>query len=127
MEHIHLWSRSSCWLRRRNTRRNWLVCIRSPTVTHTESSDEFGDVELIGYLGGSYDKFYGEISGVTTANDDIDFSAKAGVKFTFWVIKLEYNTKTFTGVFIQHFSMMKLNLKNIESLERLELSFMIYL
>ena len=54
-----------------------------PTVTHTESSDEFGDVELIGYLGGSYDKFYGEISGVTTANDDIDFSAKAGVKFTF--------------------------------------------
>ena len=24
-----------------------------------------------------------EISGVTTANDDIDFSAKAGVKFTF--------------------------------------------
>ena len=54
-----------------------------PTVTHTESSDEFGDVELIGYLGGSYDKFYGEISGVTTAADDIDFSAKAGVKFTF--------------------------------------------
>ena len=54
-----------------------------PTVTHTESSDEFGDVEFIGYLGGSYDKFYGEISGVTTANDDIDFSAKAGVKFTF--------------------------------------------
>ena len=54
-----------------------------PTVTHTESTDEFGDVELIGYLGGSYDKFYGEISGVTTASDDIDFSAKAGVKFTF--------------------------------------------
>ena len=54
-----------------------------PTVTHTESSDEFGDVELVGYLGGSYDKFYGEISGVTTASDDIDFSAKAGVKFTF--------------------------------------------
>jgi len=54
-----------------------------PTVTHTEAADEFGDVELIGYLGGSYDKFYGEISGVTTAADDIDFSAKAGVKFTF--------------------------------------------
>ena len=54
-----------------------------PTVTHTESSDEFGDVEFIGYLGGSYDKFYGEISGVTTSADDIDFSAKAGVKFTF--------------------------------------------
>ena len=54
-----------------------------PTVTHTESSDEFGDVELIGYLGGSYGKFYGEVSGVTTAADDIDFGAKAGVKFTF--------------------------------------------
>ena len=25
-----------------------------PTVTHTETSDEFGDVEFIGYLGGSY-------------------------------------------------------------------------
>ena len=54
-----------------------------PTVTHTESTAELGDVELIGYLGGSYDKFYGEISGVTTTDDDIDFSAKAGVKFTF--------------------------------------------
>ena len=53
-----------------------------PTVTHTEAADEFGDVELIGYVGASYDKFYGEISGVT-AEDDIDFSAKAGVKFTF--------------------------------------------
>jgi len=53
-----------------------------PTVTHTESTDEFGDVELIGYLGGSYDKFYGEISGVTN-EDDIDWGAKAGVKFTF--------------------------------------------
>ncbi len=53
-----------------------------PTVTHTEATDEFGDVELVGYLGGSYDKFYGEISGVT-AEDDIDWSAKAGVKFTF--------------------------------------------
>ena len=53
-----------------------------PTVTHTETSDEFGDVEFIGYLGGSYDKFYGEVSGVT-AEDDVDWSAKAGVKFTF--------------------------------------------
>ena len=53
-----------------------------PTVTHTESTDEFGDVELIGYRGGSYDKFYGEISGVTN-EDDIDWGAKAGVKFTF--------------------------------------------
>ena len=54
-----------------------------PTVTHTETADEFGDVELIGYLGGSYDKFSGEISGVTTPADEIDWSAKAGVKFPF--------------------------------------------
>jgi|TARA_B100001094_G_scaffold78702_1_gene74997 hypothetical protein len=53
-----------------------------PTATHTETSDEFGDVEFIGYLGGSYDKFYGEISGVT-ATDDVDWSGKVGVKFTF--------------------------------------------
>ena len=53
-----------------------------PTVTHSESTDDFGDVELVGYLGGSYDKFYGEISG-TTNEDDIDWGAKAGVKFTF--------------------------------------------
>ena len=53
-----------------------------PTVTHTETTDDFGDVELIGYLGGSYDKFYGEISGVTNV-DDVDWSAKAGVKFVF--------------------------------------------
>ena len=53
-----------------------------PTVTHTETADEFGDVELAGYLGGSYDKFYGEIYGVT-AEDDIDWSGKVGVKFVF--------------------------------------------
>ena len=53
-----------------------------PVVTHLESTDEFGDVELIGYLGGSYDKFYAELSGVTN-EDDIDWGAKAGVKFTF--------------------------------------------
>jgi hypothetical protein len=54
----------------------------APTVTHTEAADEFGDVEFIGYVGGSYDKFYGELSAVT-AEDDIDWGAKAGVKFTF--------------------------------------------
>ena len=59
----------------------WYVA-GGPTSTHTEAADEFGDVEFIGYLGGSYDKFYGEISGVT-AEDDVDWSAKAGVKFTF--------------------------------------------
>ena len=59
----------------------WYASV-GPTVTHTETADEFGDVEFIGYVGGSYDKFYGEISGVT-AEDDVDWSAKAGVKFTF--------------------------------------------
>ena len=53
-----------------------------PTVTHTESADEFGDIELIGYAGASYDKFYGEISGVTNESV-VDWVAKAGVKFTF--------------------------------------------
>ena len=60
---------------------NWYASV-GPKVTHTETADEFGDVEFIGYLGGSYDKFYGEISGVTNV-DDVDWSAKAGVKFTF--------------------------------------------
>ena len=53
-----------------------------PTVGHTESADEFGDVELAGYIGGTYDKFYGEIYGVTN-DDDIDLAGKVGVKFTF--------------------------------------------
>ena len=59
----------------------WYVSC-GPTVTHTEAADEFGDVEFIGYLGGSYDKFYGELSAVT-AEDNVDCGAKAGVKFTF--------------------------------------------
>ena len=59
----------------------WYVA-GGPTATHTEAADEFGDVEFIGYVGGSYDKFYGELSAVT-AEDDIDWAAKAGVKFTF--------------------------------------------
>ena len=53
-----------------------------PTVGHTESADEFGDVEIAGYIGGTYDKFYGEIYGVTN-DDDIDLAGKVGVKFTF--------------------------------------------
>ena len=53
-----------------------------PTVTHSDSTDEFGDVELIGYVGATYDKFYGEISGVTNV-DDVDWAGKVGVKFTF--------------------------------------------
>ena len=60
---------------------NWYASVGT-TVQHTETADEFGDVEFIGYLGGSYDKFYGEISGVT-AEDDVNWAAKAGVRFTF--------------------------------------------
>lgn len=66
---------------------NWYVS-GGPTVTHTESTDDFGDVELAGYLGGSKGitervALYGEIYGVTTAADDIDFSGKIGTRFTF--------------------------------------------
>ena len=58
-----------------------------PTVAHTESADAFGDVEIAGYLGGTYQVadnagLYGEVYGAT-ADDDIDFSGKVGVKFTF--------------------------------------------
>ena len=53
-----------------------------PTVGHTEAADEFGDVEIAGYLGGTYDKFYAEVYGVTN-DDDIDLAGKVGVKFTF--------------------------------------------
>ena len=60
---------------------DWYASV-GPTVPHTESADDFGDVEIAGYLGGTYDKFYGEIYGVTN-EDDIDFSGKVGVKFTF--------------------------------------------
>ena len=58
-----------------------------PTVGHTEAADEFGEVEIAGYLGATYQVaestgLYGEIYGAT-ADDDIDFSGKVGVKFTF--------------------------------------------
>ena len=58
-----------------------------PTVGHTEAADEFGDVEIAGYVGATYQVaestgLYGEIYGAT-ADDDIDFSGKVGVKFTF--------------------------------------------
>ena len=65
---------------------DWYVS-GGPTTTHTESADKFGDTELIGYLGGSKainEKVgvYGEISGATNV-DDIDWSGKAGLKYTF--------------------------------------------
>ena len=58
-----------------------------PTVTHTETADEFGDTELIGYLGGSKaitdsTGLYGEISGAT-AEDDVNWGGKVGLKYTF--------------------------------------------
>ena len=66
---------------------NWYVS-GGPTVTHTESTDDFGDVELAGYLGASKSltdsvSAYGEVYGQTTASDDNDFSGKVGVKFVF--------------------------------------------
>ena len=65
---------------------NWYVS-GGPTVQHTETADEFGDVELAGYLGGSKAinenvGVYGEIYGATNV-DDIDWSGKAGLKYTF--------------------------------------------
>ena len=59
----------------------WYVA-GGPTASHSDSTDEFGDVEFIGYIGGTYDKFYAELSGVTNV-DDVDWAAKGGVKFTF--------------------------------------------
>ena len=65
---------------------DWYVS-GGPTVTHTETADEFGDVELIGYVGGGKAinesvGVYGELSGATNA-DDVDWSGKAGLKYTF--------------------------------------------
>ena len=59
-----------------------------PTVSHTESADDFGDVEIAGYLGATKSltdsiSAYGEVYGQTTSNDDLDFSGKIGAKFVF--------------------------------------------
>ena len=64
----------------------WYASI-GPTVAHTESTDDFGDVEIAGYLGGSKQitekvGLYGEIYGVSN-DSDIDFSGKIGAKFVF--------------------------------------------
>ena len=66
---------------------NWYVS-GGPTVTHTESTDDFGDVELAGYLGASKSltdsvSAYGEVYGQTTTGDDNAYSGKVGVKFVF--------------------------------------------
>ena len=65
---------------------DWYVS-GGPTTTHTEAADEFGDTELIGYIGGGKAindsvGVYGELSGATNV-DDVDWSGKAGLKYTF--------------------------------------------
>ena len=65
----------------------WYVSA-GPTVSHSEAADEFGDVELAGYLGASKSltesvSAYGEVYGQTTTGDDRAYSAKAGVTFSF--------------------------------------------
>ena len=66
---------------------DWYVSA-GPTVSHTESTDDFGDVEIAGYLGGCYGisesvGIYAEVYGQTTPSDDNDFSGKVGAKFRF--------------------------------------------
>ena len=65
---------------------DWYVS-GGPTVTHTETADEFGDTELIGYIGGGKAinesvGVYGELSAATNV-DDVDWAGKAGLKYTF--------------------------------------------
>lgn len=65
---------------------NWYVS-GGPTVQHTETADEFGDVELAGYLGAGKQitekvGLYGEIYGATN-NDNVDWSGKIGTRYTF--------------------------------------------
>ena len=65
----------------------WYVSA-GPTVSHSEAADEFGDVELAGYLGASKSltesvSAYGEVYGQTTTGDDNAYSGKVGVKFVF--------------------------------------------
>ena len=56
-------------------------------MTHTETAGEFGDTELIGYVGGGKTLtdtvgVYGELSAATNV-DDVDYSGKLGLKYTF--------------------------------------------
>ena len=65
----------------------WYVSA-GPTVSHSEAADEFGDVELAGYLGASKSltesvSAYGEVYGQSTSGDDNEYSGKVGVKFVF--------------------------------------------
>ena len=56
-------------------------------MTHTETADEFGDTELIGYIGGGKTltdtvEYMVELSAATNV-DDVDYSGKLGLKYTF--------------------------------------------
>ena len=66
---------------------DWYVSA-GPTVSHTETADEYGDVEIAGYLGASKSitesvSAYGEVYGQSTDGDDNAYSGKVGVKFVF--------------------------------------------
>ena len=66
---------------------DWYASV-GPTVPHTESADDFGDVEIAGYLGASKAitesvSAYGEVYGQSTDGDDNQYSGKVGVKFVF--------------------------------------------
>ena len=66
---------------------DWYASV-GPTVPHTETADDFGDVEIAGYLGASKAitesvSAYGEVYGQSTATDDNQYSGKVGVKFVF--------------------------------------------
>ena len=55
--------------------------------TREQFYNEFGDTELIGYVGGGKSLtdsvgVYGEIS-AATAEDDVNWAGKAGLKYTF--------------------------------------------
>jgi len=64
-----------------------------PSLVHSETADDFGDVEIAGYVGGSYGftdslSAYAEISGATAGEDSDgdtirNWGAKIGAKFTF--------------------------------------------
>ena len=66
---------------------DWYVSA-GPTVSHTESTDDYGDVEIAGYLGASKAitesvNAYGEVYGQTTDGSDNEYAGKVGVKFVF--------------------------------------------
>ena len=64
----------------------WYASV-GPTVQHTETTDDFGDVEFAGYLGAGKSisakaAVYGELYGATN-DDDFDVAGKAGLRYTF--------------------------------------------